>query len=182
MCFDVERRADFRVEFDKLNRLLEAMKRTGENRVPKMYIKGCADLEDFMNEALKKEKTSGKKMSPSNARALNTMKQRLRKNNRLHEADIAKYREDKDAFMAQADEEEAVAAPAKKRAEVVVPGDQEDNEGFSVVGAGGKALAYTPESIFKNLRAILEARGKKNTDKVEQIKILEGLLGVAQTP
>ncbi|KAG4222031.1 Eukaryotic translation initiation factor 3 subunit C, partial [Phytophthora cactorum] len=54
--------------------------------------------------------------------------------------------------------------------------------GFATVGKGGKTLQFTPESIFKHLRAILESRGKKNTDRVEQIKIMEKLLEVAATP
>jgi translation initiation factor 3 subunit C len=36
--------------------------------------------------------------------------------------------------------------------------------------------------LFKKLREILEARGKKNTDRLEQIKVLQKLLNVATTP
>lgn len=133
-----------------------------------------------MNEALKKDKSSNKKMSASNAKALNTMKQRLRKNNRTYESDIAKYKADKDTFMVE--EEEVVVAPTpKKKAAVDVAISLDDDAGFTTMGKGGKALQYTPESIFKHLRTILEARGKKNTDRVEQIKVMEELLKVAQT-
>merc|ERR1711939_736008 len=57
-----------------------------------------------------------------------------------------------------------------------------DEEGFATVGRGGKALVYTPESILKHLRTIVESRGKKNTDRSEQIRIMERLLEVANTP
>ena len=57
-----------------------------------------------------------------------------------------------------------------------------DEEGFATVGRGGKALVYTPESILKHLRSIVESRGKKNTDRTEQIRIMERLLEVANTP
>lgn len=57
-----------------------------------------------------------------------------------------------------------------------------DEEGFSTVGKGGKTLVYTPESILKHLRTIVESRGKKNTDRAEQIRIMERLLEVANTP
>jgi hypothetical protein len=35
------------------------------------------------------------------------------------------------------------------------------DEEFTTVGKGGKAMAFTPETIFKNLQAVQEARGKK---------------------
>ncbi|KAI9842305.1 MAG: Translation initiation factor 3 subunit c, partial [Pleopsidium flavum] len=56
-----------------------------------------------------------------------------------------------------------------------------DDEGFSTVGKGGRTLQYTPESIFKHLRSIVESRGKKNTDRAEQIRVMEKLLEVATT-
>ena len=54
-----------------------------------------------------------------------------------------------------------------------------DDEGFEIVGRDGKAVAYTPESILKNLRQISESRGRKGTDRQENIRILERLLDVA---
>lgn len=54
-----------------------------------------------------------------------------------------------------------------------------DDEGFTMVGAGGKAMQYTPESILKHLRTIVEARGRKNTDRLEQIRVMERLRDVA---
>jgi translation initiation factor 3 subunit C len=58
----------------------------------------------------------------------------------------------------------------------------DDDEGFSTVGKGGRTLQFTPESILKHLRTIMESRGKKNTDRTEQIKIMEKLYEVATTP
>lgn len=45
------------------------------------------------------------------------------------------------------------------------------------VGKGGKALAFgaSGEGVFKNLQIILEARGKKNTDRTDQLKALNRL-------
>lgn len=43
--------------------------------------------------------------------------------------------------------------------------DLEDEEGedgdFTSVGKGGKALGFTPDSVFKNLQTVQESRGKK---------------------
>ena len=55
---------------------------------------------------------------------------------------------------------EATAAPAK--AKKAKKGDDEDEDDeFTTVGKGGKTIQYTPESIFKNLQVVQEARGKK---------------------
>ncbi|CAG8453987.1 9758_t:CDS:10 [Paraglomus brasilianum] len=102
-------------EFDKLNKIL---------------AKGPVSPK----EKDAKEKDAKKKMNAIQAKAMVTMKQKIRKNNRLYEDQIAKWRED------------------------------------------------TPESLFRRLREVLEARGKKNTDRLEQIKTLQKLLEFADTP
>lgn len=45
------------------------------------------------------------------------------------------------------------------------------------VGKGGKAVAFgaSGEGVFKNLQIILEARGRKNTDRSDQLKALNRL-------
>lgn len=176
-------KANNRVEFEKLNRFVEKAKQAGP--VPRLYVKTIADLEEFMNESIAKDKTATKKMNAANARALNTIKQRIKKNNRLYEREIEQYRADKGAYMLEEEEEEKpIVKPKKERAfarENIAPED-DDDQGFATVGRGGKAVQYTPESIFKHLKVIIEARGKKNTDKLEQIKMMEKLLEIAQTP
>lgn len=137
-----------------------------------------------MNETLK-DKVAAKKMNAANARALNAIKQRLKRNNRGYEKEIEEYKKDKEAFMVEEKEVETYvpkARPAKGPTENIAPEGDDDDEGFETVGRGGKALTFTPESIFKHLRGIIEARGKKNTDKGEQIRIMEKLYEVAQTP
>lgn len=167
------------LEFDKLNKI--AAKVTPGQRQPKTYIKTIAELEDFLNETVK-DKVGTKKMNAMNARALNAIKQRIKRNNRDHESEIALFRKDPDAYMVE--EEEVVVVKAKKTGAIknVAPSAEDDDEGFATVGRGGKALVFTPESIFKHLRGILESRGKKNTDRVEQIRVMEKLLEVAHTP
>jgi translation initiation factor 3 subunit C len=133
-----------------------------------------------MNDTVK-DKVAAKKMNAANARALNAIKQKVKRNNRTYEPEIEAYRKDKDGFMV----EEEVAAPKPKGPKAVfqnIAPEQEDDEGFATVGRGGKTLSYTPESIFKHLKVIIESRGKKNTDRAEQIRIMEKLLEVAQTP
>lgn len=173
------------VEFDRLNRLIPNLIKQNEGKVPKLYIKTIADLETLVQEASEKQKVTPKKMNAANQRSFNAIRQRIRRNNRDFEKDINQYREDKDAFM-QEDvvEDTIVTAPKKPKKALLEPGEVPtgaSDEGFTMVGAGGKAMVYTPEGILKHLRTIVEARGRKNTDRLEQIRIMERLLDVAAT-
>ncbi|KAK4186613.1 eukaryotic translation initiation factor 3 subunit 8 N-terminus-domain-containing protein [Podospora australis] len=172
-------------EFDKLNR--QVVKLQDGGKAPKNYIKCIAELEDFMNETLAKQKVTPKKMNATNARGLNAVKQRVKKNNKDYQNQIDAFRKDSDAFMESDDEEEApLPKPSTKlRFKDIVQeqvADEEDDEGFARVDKRGKAMPFSPESILKHLRTILESRGKKNTDRSEQIKIMEELNKVANTP
>ncbi|OJD19024.1 eukaryotic translation initiation factor 3 subunit C [Emergomyces pasteurianus Ep9510] len=168
-------------EFDKLNR--QIMKIVQSGPTPKIYIKAIADLEDFMNETIAEQKSSAKKMNASNAKGFNAVRQRIKKNNKEYATEIDKYRENQKEYMIEEEEEEIVEKKKDKvralRPEDLLAGDE---EGFAIVGRGGRTLQYTPESILKHLRIIVESRGKKNTDRLEQIKIMEKLLEVATTP
>lgn len=155
-----------------------------QEKPPRIYIKIISDLEDFMNETIARQKVSTKKMNATNAKGLNAMKQKIKRNNKDYVAELEKYREDKDEYMMSDEEEEVIVVEKTKKpktsfADGTEPGD---DEGFETVGRGGKTLQYTPESIFKHLRSIVESRGKKNTDRPEQIRIMEKLLDVATTP
>lgn len=137
-----------------------------------------------MQETVDKQKTAAKKMSALNQKGLNTVRQRIRKNNKDYATEIEQYRNDKDAYMKAEVVEETVSAPRRPKRTVLDVDDSlggEDDSGFTMVGAGGRAVQYTPESILKHLRTILEARGRKNTDRIDQIKVMEKLMDVATT-
>lgn len=169
-------------EFDKINR--QVAKMAAQDKAPKIYIKTIANLEDHMNETVAKQKVTLKKMNATNAKGLNAMKQKIKRNNKDYAAEIDKYRENKDEYMIPDEEEQVTQViKTKKPKSVLLDGvDAGDDEGFETVGRGGKTLQYTPESILKHLRSIVESRGKKNTDRAEQIRIMEKLLEVATTP
>ncbi|KAF9975058.1 Translation initiation factor 3 subunit c [Actinomortierella ambigua] len=180
-------------EFDKANKALQkAASIIAQNGVPKFYIKAVAELEKAIQSAQEKEKSASKKMNASNSKALNSMKQKVKKNNRLYETEIAEYEKDPEAYDAEEEEEEVTVVKTKKskKAKKAMPeSDEEEQEeeeegddGFTTVGAKGKAVDYSQENLFKRLREVNDARGKKNTDREEQARILERLLTVASTP
>ncbi|KAF6762944.1 eukaryotic translation initiation factor 3 domain-containing protein [Ephemerocybe angulata] len=167
-------------EFDKLVRMIQRQHNVSEP-VPPFYLRTLIGLETSVNDALAKEKTAKKKMNATNAKALTAMKQKIKKAHKEYEAQIKKYQVDPEAFerdYASTNIRETAAPTPGRGAAVAVADDDE----FTTVTKGGKTMAFTPETIFKNLAAVQEARGKKNTDRAEQIRILEKLLEVAVTP
>ncbi|QDS75337.1 hypothetical protein FKW77_002033 [Venturia effusa] len=173
------------IEFDKMVRLVPTVSKTMDGKTPKIFIKELADLETAVVEAYEKQKVTPKKMNALNSKALNAVRQKVRKLTREPEysKDIESYRADEDEFM----KETIVVVqkePKKTKSSSGVPIGEpvtEDLDGFEIVGPGGKTLVYTPESILKHLRSIAESRGRKGTDRIEQIKVMERLLEVAQT-
>ncbi|UZJ56456.1 hypothetical protein CBS101457_005776 [Exobasidium rhododendri] len=179
-------------EFDSLNRLNDRIKVMNEP-MPATYTKALVSLEDFYNTSSAKEKAADKKMKAPNVRAMNTMKQKIKKVAKEHEETIARYRKDPEAFEAEFAAASAPAAPSAaaqaarsaRKAEAKAKGaastalDEEDDDDFQTVGRGGKAVTYTSEGLFKSLAAVMEARGRKSTDRNEQVEILGKLLDVA---
>lgn len=172
-------------EYDKLNRQVPGIIRQNDGKVPKVYIKAVADLETTMLETVEKQKVTPKKMNAINTRGLNAVRQKIRKVNKDYQADIDAYRADKEGFMKEDVIEPAEPTPKRaKKSEMFSAGEaigEADEGGWEGIGRGGRIEKYTPESILKHLRAIVESRGRKNTDRLEQIRVMEKLLDVAAT-
>jgi translation initiation factor 3 subunit C len=150
-------------------------------------------LEKAIQAAAQKEKSAAKKLNPSNNRALNSLKQNIKKNNRQYESQIQEYEKDPENYGKEPEEvEQEVEKKPKKKSKKAVVSDSEDDkeegaeepedDGFTHVGAGGKAIELSQDNLYKKLREVIDARGKKNTNREEQVKILERLLVVANTP
>ncbi|KAH7913883.1 eukaryotic translation initiation factor 3 subunit 8 N-terminus-domain-containing protein [Hygrophoropsis aurantiaca] len=174
-------------EFDKLLRLVQRQSNSAEP-IPPFFIRTLVGLESSLNSALSKEKEAKKKMNATNARGLNSMKQKVKKTTKEYEKEIQQFQNDPEAFereyaaLAQPTEAAPVKAKKVKKANLSESEDEgPEDDRFTTVGKGGKAMQFTTDSIFKTLKLVNEARGKKNTDRGEQIRILEKLLEVAVT-
>ncbi|KAI8988445.1 eukaryotic translation initiation factor 3 subunit 8 N-terminus-domain-containing protein [Mycotypha africana] len=168
-------------EFDKLTITVNRAT-SGFNAIPmpKFYIKIMVEIEDFLAESLQKDK--GNKKKSGNTKAMNNLKQKLRKLSKQYEELIAAYRKDPEEFMKEEEVKEEPVKPTKQEEQQTVA-TADDDEGFSSVGKGGKVTAtVTPQNVLARLRDILESRGKKNTDRSEQISTLESLLEAASSP
>jgi hypothetical protein len=78
--------------FDKLNKQMEKTQKAADSvGTPRVYIKMLVELEDRLYATLANKELT-KKMSPTNAKALNTMRQRLRKHNPQFAEEIEKFR------------------------------------------------------------------------------------------
>ena len=152
---------------------------------PKLYIKTIADLEDFINETTLKQRSTAKKMNASNTKGFNAMKQKIRKNNKDFAAEIEKYKDNKDEYMESDEEEEEVVVQGAKPTRVerinALNELHDSEEGFATVGQGAR-LCNTPGKHSQKSPNHYQSRGRKNTDRGEQVRVMERLLEVAVTP
>jgi translation initiation factor 3 subunit C len=76
-------------EFDELNKQLDKSKKVIEKEgVPLFYIRICFVLEEFLNNISAEDK---KNLKPANAKAYNTLKHKVKKNNKNYEQKIKEF-------------------------------------------------------------------------------------------
>ncbi|KAG7561055.1 Proteasome component (PCI) domain [Arabidopsis thaliana x Arabidopsis arenosa] len=188
--------------FDKVNKQLEKVMRITEAvKPPTLYIKTLVMLEDFLIEALA-NKEAKKKMSTSNSKALNSMKQKLKKNNKLYEDDINKYREspeveeekqpEDDDDESDVDDEESVDGlniEPESEDDVEEPTDnlswekmlsKKDKLMEKLINKDPKEITW--DWVNKKFKEIVASRGKKGTARFELVDQLTHLTKIAKTP
>uniref|UniRef100_A0A8C2IYL2 Eukaryotic translation initiation factor 3 subunit C n=1 Tax=Cyprinus carpio TaxID=7962 RepID=A0A8C2IYL2_CYPCA len=238
-------------EFEQLYRaFLKSKTIVDKEGVPQFYIRLLADLEDYLNQ-LWEDKEGKKKMNKNNAKALSTLRQKIRKYNKDFETEIASYKEvlnsstnvislcrcqdeesesddDEDSedwgsdsvdsggesednegaaaslavvFLKKAQDGDKQHEPKKdgrrkrhKKIEQVEEEVDEDGEaeegGWEKVKGGVPLVKEKPKMfakgteinsavVIKKLTEILQARGKKGTDRAAQIELLHALSGIS---
>mmetsp|Transcript_8699 Transcript_8699/g.32066 ORF Transcript_8699/g.32066 Transcript_8699/m.32066 type:complete len:918 (+) Transcript_8699:109-2862(+) len=172
--------------FDKMNKQLEKVMRVAESVVtPRAYIRALVTLEDFVNQTFA-NKEAKKKMSSTNAKAFNAMRQKIRKHNKDYEELIAKFRENPESTEEE-EEEESEESEAESDGEVEEEAKEEDKEVWQKskkksISEEFKNKEITVEMVDKKLIEIIRQRGKKGTDRQEQVDQLIYLASVAVTP
>ncbi|KAI5949179.1 NIP1 [Candida theae] len=138
-------------EFEKLGRLLN---RASQQRfgTPKFYIKLLSSLDDSITETANNEKDD-KTMKADEARAFNTLRQRVKKQIKEFQVYFDLYKDVPENFD---NEDEPL--------DVTTRVEEKQDE--------GKKLS----PVFQTLKQISESRGKKNIDRSEQISSLENLI------
>ena len=78
-------------EFDELNKLLEKSKKVIEKEgVPLFYIRICYVLEEFLVNLPTDKKNS---LKPANKKSYNTLKHKVKKNNKIYEEKIKAFQQ-----------------------------------------------------------------------------------------
>uniref|UniRef100_A0A3Q2PHR2 Eukaryotic translation initiation factor 3 subunit C n=1 Tax=Fundulus heteroclitus TaxID=8078 RepID=A0A3Q2PHR2_FUNHE len=157
-------------EFEQLCRaFLKSKNIVDKEGVPQFYIRLLADLEDYLNQ-LWEDKEGKKKMNKNNAKALSTLRQKIRKYNRDFETEIAAYKENP---QESADEEEE-----KEQGDSGSSSESEDDGGEEV--SAKSFLKKKPEGPSEASKFLKGAKGsgvrglKLLWDQVDQLRGLAG--------
>ncbi|KAL6647366.1 hypothetical protein ACP70R_014803 [Stipagrostis hirtigluma subsp. patula] len=182
--------------FENLNKQLEKVVRVSEaNKIPNAYIMALMLLDDFLHQSLANKETR-KKMNRSNAKALNSMKQNLIKNNQQYAELILKCRENPESFDKEDandkdnndtdDERDSYADGGKdNKCEVTKAGGSWEKIGKEKLinrQFPKDPSEITWEIVDKKLKEIMASRGRKGTGRVERVDQLMFLTCVAKTP
>lgn len=139
-------------EFDKLYRLSYKHNQYHIS-IPRSFIKAVAILEDAINSESNAGE-SAKKLNASESKSLNILKQKIKKEAKLYREEVEKYKQDPEAYEAIKDEET-----------LIVGGDETEN----------KELNVSLDNLFPIVQMVIESRGKKGVDQVENLKTLNEL-------
>ncbi|KAL6451889.1 NIP1 Eukaryotic translation initiation factor 3 subunit C [Candida maltosa Xu316] len=150
-------------EFEKFGRFLIRCNQTNIG-TPRFFIKLLTSLDNSITETSNNEKDD-KTLKADEARAFNTLRQRIKKQIKEFQVYYDLYKESPEEFDDNEDE------PLESLKSVTQ--DEANDEGAAGSGiASNRVLS----PVFHTLKVISESRGKKNIDKAEQVSTLEGLL------
>ncbi|ROL48636.1 Eukaryotic translation initiation factor 3 subunit C [Anabarilius grahami] len=113
-------------EFEQLCRaFIKSKAIVDKEGVPQFYIRLLADLEDYLNQ-LWEDKEGKKKMNKNNAKALSTLRQKIRKYNRDFETEIASYKENPEQSAEEEEEKDDIGSGSSSESD-----DDDDDDGVT---------------------------------------------------
>uniref|UniRef100_A0A673KAV5 Eukaryotic translation initiation factor 3 subunit C n=1 Tax=Sinocyclocheilus rhinocerous TaxID=307959 RepID=A0A673KAV5_9TELE len=113
-------------EFEQLCRaFLKSKTIVDKEGVPQFYVRLLADLEDYLNQ-LWEDKEGKKKMNKNNAKALSTLRQKIRKYNKDFETEITSYKENPEQSAEEEEKDDAGSASSSESDD-----DDDDDEGVT---------------------------------------------------
>ncbi|XP_058477675.1 eukaryotic translation initiation factor 3 subunit C [Solea solea] len=137
-------------EFEQLCRaFIKSKNIVDKEGVPAFYIRLLADLEDYLNQ-LWEDKEGKKKMNKNNAKALSTLRQKIRKYNRDYETEIAAYKENPQESADEEEEKEPEESGSSSESET-----EEGDEGVSAKAF----LKKKPEPVPDASKFLKSAKG-----------------------
>ncbi|XP_014870613.1 eukaryotic translation initiation factor 3 subunit C-like, partial [Poecilia latipinna] len=139
-------------EFEQLCRaFLKSKNIVDKEGVPQFYIRLLADLEDYLNQ-LWEDKEGKKKMNKNNAKALSTLRQKIRKYNRDFETEIAAYKENPQESADEEEEKEQEDSGSSSESD-----DDDDDVGEEV--SAKSFLKKKPEGPSEASKFLKSAKG-----------------------
>ncbi|XP_077959742.1 eukaryotic translation initiation factor 3 subunit C isoform X10 [Gasterosteus aculeatus] len=128
-------------EFEQLCRaFLKSKTIVDKEGVPSFYIRLLADLEDYLNQVWE-DKEGKKKMNKHNAKALSTLRQKIRKYNRDYETEITSYKENPQESADEEEEKEAGDSGSSSDSD-----GEEDEDGVPAKSFLKKKPEVTPDA------------------------------------
>ncbi|XP_036429200.1 eukaryotic translation initiation factor 3 subunit C isoform X1 [Colossoma macropomum] len=150
-------------EFEQLCRaFLKSKAIVDKEGVPPFYIRLLADLEDYLNQ-LWEDKEGKKKMNKNNAKALSTLRQKIRKYNRDFETEIANYKENPEQSAEEEEEKEEAESGSSLESE-------DDGEGVTAKSFMKKKPAAEPApEASKFLKGAADDESESDDDDDDEI-------------
>ncbi|XP_053551013.1 eukaryotic translation initiation factor 3 subunit C-like protein [Bombina bombina] len=139
---------------------LKAKNIVDKEGVPRFYIRVLSDLDDYLTE-LWEDKEGKKKMNKNNAKALSTLRQKLRKYNRDFEASITAYKQNPEESADEDQEKD------DDDSEVSSSSDDEQDEGMSASKFLKKVESAPPDARNKFLKKTEEAEDEDESSEDE---------------
>lgn len=181
--------------YEKMNKQLEKAQRTvtlggGTSKTPTFYYRVLIELEDSINTTFE-NKEAKKKMSSTNAKAFNAMRQKVKKANRELEKELEEVRNkpesddeaeeesESESEDEASDEDEEEKADAEDAALPERAQTKKEKDKAKLRAMDPKDITW--DMVDKKLKEIIMSRGKKGTDRMEQVDQLVYLASVAKT-